>query len=202
MDDFINIKGFEGLYAINTKGEIKSLSRSVICSNGDVKPIKEKFISPGDNGSGYKFVYLWKNNKPTRKYVHRLVAETFIPNPNNLLEVNHIDGNKKNNSLGNLEWCTRLYNERHKKKHISGYKPIQIKKINKNGDCIEIYDSISDFCRKNHKASNTFYKYVNTGHFIKILGDYAKIEYVKKYNALKVYNRYNDKLNRLKCNIK
>lgn len=59
-----------------------------------------------DNGNGYKKVHLWKNNKMTNKYVHRLVAEYFIPNPKNLKYIDHIDRNKSNNHYTNLRWST------------------------------------------------------------------------------------------------
>lgn len=66
-----------------------------------------------DNGHGYKQVQIMRNNKRYTKYVHRLVAECFIDNPNNLPEVNHKDGNKANNAVDNLEWCNRSQNQRH-----------------------------------------------------------------------------------------
>jgi len=72
-----------------------------------------KWLSLCDNGHGYKQVFICVNNKRYMRYVHRLVAECFIPNPNGLPEVNHLDGNKGNNSVENLEWCTRSENARH-----------------------------------------------------------------------------------------
>lgn len=105
------VKGFEELYKIGSNGQIKSIERTVICSDGQLKPIKEGILVQGNNGRGYMFVNLWKNNKPHKYYVHRLVAEHFIPNPDNLPEVNHKDENKKNNSVDNLEWCDRKYNK-------------------------------------------------------------------------------------------
>lgn len=71
---------------------------------------KQHELSPSDNGRGYMTVSLGLRNP---KYIHRLVAETFLPNPNGLPEVNHIDGNKKNNNVYNLEWCTTSDNKRH-----------------------------------------------------------------------------------------
>lgn len=65
-----------------------------------------KKIKPQLNNNGYYRVGFWKDGKVIKKYVHRLVAETFIPNPMNKSQVNHIDGNKLNNSVGNLEWAT------------------------------------------------------------------------------------------------
>ena len=62
---------------------------------------------------GYNTVRLYQNSKVAKKRVHRIVAEAFIPNLDNLPEVNHIDGNKTNNNVNNLEWCNRQYNMRH-----------------------------------------------------------------------------------------
>ena len=176
---FVDIKGFEGLYAINKEGYIKSLDRIVECKNGVLKPVSSKFISPADNGTGYLFVYLWKNNKSYRKYVHRLVAETFIPNPENLPEVNHKDNNKRNNSVGNLEWCSRITNEQYKEKHIAGYLPRKIKQITvKTGELI-FHNSISDCCKFNNISSSKLYKLLNTNKTGLINGVYYKFEDVK-----------------------
>lgn len=72
-----------------------------------------KKLTGGDNGNGYKFVALWKNNKAKNNYRHRLVAQHFLQNPHNKPEVNHLDGNKENNHFSNLEWCTEEENTRH-----------------------------------------------------------------------------------------
>ena len=60
---FKPIKGFENMYEISNYGIIKSVDRNIICKDGQIKPIKSRYIRPADNGSGYKFVYLWKDNK-------------------------------------------------------------------------------------------------------------------------------------------
>lgn len=125
--EFRDVKGFENDYEVSNYGHVRSKERILICKNGSKKFIPSKILSQADNGKGYKFINLWKNNKQHRYYIHRLVAETFIPNNDNLLEINHIDRNTSNNKVSNLEWCSRLTNERHKLKHISGYAP---KKLN------------------------------------------------------------------------
>lgn len=110
------IKDYEGLYEVSDKGNVKSIERIIIeSSTGKKRPIRERLVNFGDNGNGYKFCYLWKNNKSKRFYIHRLVAETFIPNPNNLPQVNHKDLNKDNNSIENLEWVTSADNNLHYK---------------------------------------------------------------------------------------
>ena len=80
----------------------------------------KKCKKPADNhsGNGYLYVDLYKDGKRHRKYVHRLVAEAYIPNPLNLPFVNHIDGNPKNNNYKNLEWCTPKQNVEHAAKTL------------------------------------------------------------------------------------
>ena len=75
--------------------------------------VSGKWLSVCDNGHGYKQVFVSVKNKRYMRYVHRLVAECYLPNPNNLAEVNHKDGNKANNAVDNLEWCTRSENLYH-----------------------------------------------------------------------------------------
>ena len=158
---FKPIKGFENMYEISNYSIIKSVDRNIICKDGQIKPIKSRYIRPADNGHGYKFVNLWKDNKQYRYYVHRLVAETFLSNPDNLSEVNHIDNNKANNSVNNLEWCNRLYNERQKLKHISGYPAKPIEQIDTNTNkIIAEFESMSDCERKLHMNVTTIHKYI------------------------------------------
>ena len=105
-----DIKDFEGLYQISNTGLVKSVARKVRCKDGKPKYIREKYLKPGNNATGYLFVYLWKENKQYHFYVHRLVAEHFLENPNSYSEVNHKDNIKSNNSVDNLEWCDGCYN--------------------------------------------------------------------------------------------
>lgn len=95
MEIWKDIKGYEGLYQVNNYGQIKRGTR---------------VLQPGIHPKGYQYVNLCKNNKVTTYRVHRLVAETFIPNPLKLPEVNHKDEDKLNNNINNLEWCTRKEN--------------------------------------------------------------------------------------------
>lgn len=84
----------------------------VIYDNGDIySPCKKGFLKPSKDTKGYLCIDLRKQNCK-RRYpkVHRLVAEAFIPNPKQLPQINHIDGNKENNDVNNLEWCDNLYN--------------------------------------------------------------------------------------------
>lgn len=118
-----DVKGYEGLYQISNFGKVKSLERSVKFGHSK-RIVEETLLHPTDNGNGYKIVGLRKNGKRKNFYIHRLIAEAFIPNPLNLKYINHIDFNRSNNSVGNLEWCTQKDNvncsrERMRKPHKS-----------------------------------------------------------------------------------
>ena len=97
------IKGYEGRYEISNFGNVYSIRRKILLtqtpSYQDIR--------------GYNQVCLFKDNKKHTKLVHRLVAEEFLPNPNNLPQINHKDGNKFNNNVINLEWCDASYNTKH-----------------------------------------------------------------------------------------
>ena len=99
-----DIKGFEGKYSIDKEGNVYSHPR--------YSARRGKFLTPR-NVSGYEQVVLYKSNKRYTHLVHRLVADAYIPNPQNKEQVNHIDGDKGNNALNNLEWCTRSENQLH-----------------------------------------------------------------------------------------
>lgn len=97
------IEGYEGLYEVSNLGEVKSL--------GNNKKRKEKLLSPGKNSNGYLFVNLWKNGVGKPILVHRLVYSTFVGDIPDRLEVNHIDENKENNRVDNLNLMTSKENK-------------------------------------------------------------------------------------------
>lgn len=111
------IKGFEGLYEVSNFGRIKSIERFVIKGNRYGTTTKQfvptKILNPSRDKDGYLILSLCKNGKGYTRKVHRLVAIHFIPNLDNKPEVNHIDENKNNNRVENLEWCTNIENIRH-----------------------------------------------------------------------------------------
>lgn len=96
---FKDIQGYEGLYQISTHGNVKSLKYG-----------KERILKPAKDKKGYLYVGLSKQGKLKLYKVHRLVGIVFLPNPNNLPEINHRDEDKVNNDCSNLEWCDVKYN--------------------------------------------------------------------------------------------
>lgn len=107
------IKGYEGLYEVDNLGRVFSLDRvKLVDDNGRIyhKPLKGKQLSAVARPKGYQVVTLTKDGKCTSKYVHRLVAEAFIPNPHGFPCINHKDECPSNNCPENLEWCTIAYN--------------------------------------------------------------------------------------------
>ena len=107
------INGYEGLYEVSNLGRVKSLARIHIMPNGAVMKHSEKILVAVDDGKGYLRLHLSKDGKVKSFRVHRLVAQAFIQNSNDFPTVNHIDGNKKNNVMDNLEWCTQAENIAH-----------------------------------------------------------------------------------------
>lgn len=96
-----DIKGYEGLYQVSNVGQVRSLRSN-------------KILKPRNNGGGYLQVKLCKNGKEKFFYVHRLVAEAFLPNEDELPEVDHINNDKTDNRVANLQWISKVENCRKK----------------------------------------------------------------------------------------
>lgn len=112
--NWLAVKGYEGLYEVSDTGQVRSIPRKCLHKNGKVTLNVGKVLAQTSNkNTRYMICSVWRNNKAKHYYVHRLVAEAFISNPDNLAEVNHIDGDRQNNHLSNLEWVTRKGNVRH-----------------------------------------------------------------------------------------
>ena len=106
------IKGYEGKYKISNYGEVVSLPRYKQ-NHSKLQEVPMKQIKPYINKkNGYVYVFLCNGGKYKNVRLHRIVAETFLDNPNNYNQINHIDGNKQNNKVDNLEWCNSSYNVR------------------------------------------------------------------------------------------
>lgn len=121
----------------------------MVSNKGRVKNKTGRLISTTKT-HGYLIVHLWSRNKSQTRYVHRLVAQAFIPNPENKPQVNHKNGIKTDNCVENLEWCSNKYNQAHKN--------IVLKHTNKNRHvlCIEtgdVFASTQDFERKTNRCS-------------------------------------------------
>ena len=108
-----DVVGFEGKYKVSNLGRVKSLSRLRKSKGGCDAPIKEKILVPKQNNCGYVIAHLRGDNLNKTLLVHRLVAMAFIPNPENKKTVNHIDADKTNNHLSNLEWNTHSEQMQH-----------------------------------------------------------------------------------------
>ena len=124
-----------GLYQLSNLGNVRSLNYN---KAKKIQHLKKVVI----NKRGYLAVGLSKNGIFKIKTVHRLVAETFISNPNNLPQVNHIDKNKLNNSVTNLEWCTNKYNINYgtRKERISEKKGRKIIQLDKDDNIIKVWN--------------------------------------------------------------
>lgn len=140
-----DISNYEGLYQVSNLGNVRSLSH--IRKNGKKETqkylSKGRLLKPAIQSVGYKFVVLSKQGKTKGYRVHRLVAEAFIPNPDNLPQVNHKDENKLNNNVNNLEWCTVAYNNNYGTKQERYRKAIK----EKNGRKINQYDLEGNFVK-------------------------------------------------------
>lgn len=130
-----DIPNYEGLYKISNLGDIMSIRR-------------KRLIKSDKRKDGYIQVHLTKNKKMKNFLLHRLVAITFIENPNNYEFINHIDGNKENNSLNNLEWCDRSYNILHAYNNELIKKRKKVEQYDKNNNLLNIYTSIMEASKK------------------------------------------------------
>ena len=119
-----DIEDYKGLYQISNKGRVKSLKWG-----------KERILRPGTNRLGYMFVCLYHDNMKKTVKLHRLVAQAFIPNPENKPQVNHLDENKKNNCVDNLEWASAKENSNYgtRNERLTGKPFICIIQYSKDG---------------------------------------------------------------------
>ena len=104
------IPNYEGIYEVSNLGRVKSIEREIVDKNNRIMNRKEIILKQCTDKKGYKRVKLFADGKTLNTRVHRLVALAFIPNPENLPQVNHKDEIKSNNLVENLEWCSAQYN--------------------------------------------------------------------------------------------
>ena len=142
MEEWKDIEGYEGMYQVSNQGRVKSLKFG-----------KEKIRKCREMSNGYLVVGLCKEGKRTDKLVHRLVAEAFLPNPNNLPQVNHKDENPSNNNVENLEWCTPKYNCNYGTRNQRCSSPKRVDQIDKvSGEVIRQWESTAE-CSRNGYSS-------------------------------------------------
>lgn len=124
-EEWRDVKGYEGIYQVSSFGRVKSLGRDLTYPNGNIHYWKEKILTNRHDKNGYEYVGLYKEGKSTNFKVHRLVMEAFVPNPDNLPQVNHRNEDKTANYPDNLEWCTQQYNMNYgtlRSRSVAGFK--------------------------------------------------------------------------------
>lgn len=127
MEIWKDINGYIGIYQVSNMGNVRSLQREEYKCRQGYRVRKGRQLKPGRDKKGYLLVGLRKDGKCKTRRIHRLVAEAFIPNPNNLPQINHKDENKCNNTVDNLEWCTPSYNINYGKANM--LRAISLKKL-------------------------------------------------------------------------
>ena len=152
-----DISGYEGCYQVSNFGRIKSLDRYIatVGNPSGKRLIRGKILNPSkrvmSNGEdGYYSVTLYKCGTGRLFNVHRIVAETFIPNPNNLPCVNHKDENKQNNRVDNLEWCSVAYNNKYgtARERSAEKTRKEVIKFDLDGNILAMYKSLDDAAKK------------------------------------------------------
>ena len=143
------ITGYEGYYEVSMTGRIRSLDRIVIDKRGGKRILRGHEMKLTRSAEGYLVVNLHKCGRSEVVGVHVIVATAFLPNPDNLPMVNHIDGVKEHNDVGNLEWATYSYNNFHAlRKNLRRPRGNEIAQLLEDGEIIEVYDSAADAERR------------------------------------------------------
>lgn len=162
IETWADIEGYEGLYQVSTLGRVRSLDRITQCTNCygnkvDVT-IRGKLLRGSKDFAGYLVVMLYGSKSRTTCKVHRLVAKAFISNPENKPEVNHIDGDKSNNYVDNLEWVTGSENKAHAYS-IGLSKVVKVRCI----DDGQVFNSMTSADRYYHLGEGCVWYAIKTG---------------------------------------
>lgn len=134
-EEWRTISEYEGIYEVSSHGNIRSITREVTqvqCGVEVVRCLKGRSMRKIDNGNGYLYVTLSRDNARKNHYIHRLVAEAFLPKTEGAPVINHKDYNKHNNKVTNLEWCSQLENIRHSAIHM--HKPRKVCRSTNTGE--------------------------------------------------------------------
>lgn len=150
------IKGYEGKYEISSLGRVKSITGWKYAGNDVYKPVGI-MMKQGIN-RGYKKVDLCKHGKHTTFKVHRLVAETFIPNPHHYPQVNHKDENRFNNRATNLEWCTQQYNLKYgtRVERAAEHRARKVGQYTLDNKLVKVWDSTHDAGRHGYHQGHVW----------------------------------------------
>lgn len=159
-----DIPGYEGIYQISNLARVKRNTRFSKIRGGESKIISERILKIAKPKSGYFQLALSLNGKLTPYYLHRILAQAFIPNPNEYPIINHINGIRDDCRIENLEWCTYSYNTRDEMKRNNRNPIVNFKGLHRTKKY-----------RYNNKPVIQFYLVVN---FIKL---YWRMSQSKKY---------------------
>lgn len=145
MENWRTINGTNGNYSVSNLGNVRRNEHYTEVTPGVFNHYQERLLKPTTETSGYLVVKLQVGKSTMTKKIHRLVAQEFIPNPNNLPCVNHIDENRTNNSADNLEWCTYKQNANHgtRNDRLREASGIRVAQYTLDGHLVQIWDSIS-----------------------------------------------------------
>lgn len=146
QEQWLDVKGYKGLYKVSSFGQVKMTGRYKRHRNDSYEYISPKILNTFIVCGYLKCKLRSKDGIAKMVSVHRIVAETFIPNPNNLPQVNHKDENKQNNHVDNLEWCTAKYNANYgtgiQRCNKARYK--KVAQYDKHGTLVAHFDSMKD----------------------------------------------------------
>ena len=162
-EEWRDVVGYEGLYQVSDQGRVKSLERTYIDKIGRGRYVKERFLKPNVSYGGYLRVGLYAGGKRKWFRVHRLVCEAFHENPENKLDVNHINENKTDNRACNLEWSTAKENCNHgtRNARIAETKSKPVGQYTLDGELIKIWPSTQEAQRQTGFSQGNICKTAN-----------------------------------------
>jgi len=162
---------YGNFYEVSNLGNVKSVDRTITRVDGVKTRLSGKVLTHNICRKGYHRVKICHNTKPKYCTIHRLVALQFIGNPNNYPQVNHMDGDKNNNNVDNLEWCTNEYNMKHAIENgliRFDSRKVKVSQYTLEGEYMNTFDSITIACKETNSihsgismCSRGFYKHSN-----------------------------------------